>query len=139
MEVSSHITGQTQTVGFQIGIRKTFPLDLEEAWTLITSPSGLAAWLGEIKAPMNLEDNYATLSGEHGEIKVYKENSHIRLTWKPDRWSKPTTIQVRVIPNKDKTTIAFHQENLPGPKEREERHEHFKGALDKLEQIIKGY
>lgn len=138
MEVSSHVTGQTQTVGFQIGIRKTFPINIESAWALITSPTGLTAWLGEIKAPMNLDDNYTTLSGEHGEIKVYQENSHIRLTWKPDRWSKASTIQVRVIPNKDKTTIAFHQENLPGPKEREERHEHFKRALNKLEQIIKG-
>jgi uncharacterized protein YndB with AHSA1/START domain len=139
MEVSSQAVGQTQSVGFQIGVRKTFSINVEAAWALVTSPAGLSTWLGEIKAPMNLEDNYTTRAGEHGEIKVYQENSHIRLTWKPDRWSNTSTIQVRVIPNKDKTTIAFHQENLPGPKERQERHEHFKNALDKLEQIIEGH
>jgi len=138
MEVSSRVVGQTQSVGFQIGVRKTFPINLESAWALITSPSGLAAWLGEIKAPMNLDDNFTTRTGEHGKIKIYKENSHIRLTWKPDKWSKASTIQVRVIPSKENTTIAFHQENLPGPREREERHLHFKNALDKLEHIIQG-
>jgi len=138
MEVSSHVVGQTQTRGFQIGVRRTFPLNLTAAWALITSPIGLAIWLGEIKAPMNLDDNFSTINGEHGEIKVYKENSHIRLTWKPDRWSSTSTIQVRVIPNEEKTTISFHQENLPGPKEREERYAHFKNSLDKLEQILKG-
>jgi len=139
MEVSSHVVGQTKTVGFQIGVRKTFPINIETAWALVTSPAGLTAWLGEIKAPMNLDDNFSTRTGEHGEIKVYKENSHIRLTWKPERWSKTSTIQVRVIAQNDKTTIAFHQENLPGPKEREERYMHFKNALDKLEQIIKSH
>jgi uncharacterized protein YndB with AHSA1/START domain len=136
MDVSSRVVGQTQSVGFQIGIRRTFPLNVEAAWALINSPAGVCAWLGEIKAPIELEDNFMTRSGEHGQISVYKENSHIRLTWKLDNWSKASTIQVRVIPNKDKTTIAFHQENLPGPKEREERHLHFKNALDKLEQLI---
>jgi uncharacterized protein YndB with AHSA1/START domain len=139
MEVSSHVVGQTQTVGFQIGVRKTFPINLETAWALITSPAGVSTWLGEIKAPMNIDDNFMTRTGEHGEIRVYKENSHIRLTWRPDKWSQASTIQVRVIPNNDKTTIAFHQENLPGPKEREERHQHFINALEKLEEIIGGY
>ena len=74
MEVSSHVVGQTQTRGFQIGVRRTFPISLQAAWALITSPTGLAIWLGEIKAPMNLDDNFTTINGEHGEIKVYKEN-----------------------------------------------------------------
>lgn len=137
MEVT-HVIGHTKTTGFQVGIRRTFPINLNAAWALITSPVGLAIWLGEIKAPMNYDDNFTTKNGEHGEIKVFKENSHIRLTWKPEAWSKASTIQVRVIPNEEKTTISFHQENLPGPKEREERHAHFEMCLDKLEEIIKG-
>lgn len=139
MEVTqSHVIGQTRTSGFQVGVRRTFPIDITSAWTLITSPAGLAIWLGKIKAPINYDDNFSTHSGEHGAIKVYQENSHIRLTWKPDDWSKASTIQVRVIPNGENTTISFHQENLPGPKEREQRHKHFQKSLDKLEEIIKG-
>lgn len=137
MEIT-HIVGQTRASGFQVGVRRTFAISPEAAWTLITSPVGLTIWLGAIKAPVNREDdNFTTINGEHGQIKVYEENSHIRLTWQPENWPIHSTIQVRIIPTRDKTTIAFHQENLPGPSEREERHLYFKTCLDKLEEIIK--
>ena len=42
-------------------------------------------------------------------------------------------MQVRVIPRGEKTVVAFHQEHLPGPAEREQRKAHYLGALDELE------
>lgn len=41
------IIGQTKTVGFQVGVRRMFPISQEEAWNLVTSQGGLNAWLGE--------------------------------------------------------------------------------------------
>lgn len=37
------------------------------------------------------------------------------------------------MPSYERTVIAFHQEHLPGPGEREERRRHFVSALDALE------
>lgn len=38
--------GLTKTVGYQVGVRKTFPISQEQAWSLITAEEGLNAWLG---------------------------------------------------------------------------------------------
>ena len=42
----------------------------------------------------------------------FKPNLHIRLNWKPKTWGNISTIQIRVIENENKTTIAFYQEKL---------------------------
>jgi len=125
-------------VGFQIGARQTFSIPLQEAWKLIISPDGLREWLGNIVSAGHLEQGatYRLDNNCTGEIRVYSPLSHIRLTYQPKDWSRPSTIQVRVIPNGQKTTIAFHQENLPGANEREQRHAHFKGVLKAIKSKI---
>ena len=70
-------------------------------------------------------------------MRVYKPNSHLRLTWHPAGWPRPSTIQVRVIPSGEKTVISFHQEHMPGPEAREIRRTFFKNALDALGELIK--
>lgn len=39
--------GQTKAVGFQVGVRRNFPVTQEEAWKLVTSPEGLNVFRGE--------------------------------------------------------------------------------------------
>lgn len=41
------IIGQTKSVGFQIGVRRTLPISQEQAWALITTTEGVRTWLGE--------------------------------------------------------------------------------------------
>ena len=131
------IVGKTKTTGFQVGARKTFPLSLEEGWNLITSHDGLKIWLGDI-ASQSLKQGmrYRLENGISGKVTVFVPLSHIRLTWHPEEWPRPSVIQVRVIPNGQKTVIAFHQEHLPGPKEREERKAFFKNVLKQFEAVI---
>lgn len=45
--MTERIIGQTKTVGFQVGVRRTLPITQEKAWQLVSSPEGLALWLGE--------------------------------------------------------------------------------------------
>jgi hypothetical protein len=40
------VTGQTQAAGWQVGVRRTLPLELAEAWELLTSPPWLDRWSG---------------------------------------------------------------------------------------------
>jgi len=42
----------TKDIGFQFGIRKTFPVPKEKVWSFLFSKSGLITWLGEILEEM---------------------------------------------------------------------------------------
>ncbi len=127
--------GKTKDVGFQVGARKTFNIRLEKAWDFITSSSALAIWLGEIKQ-INEGVHFQLENGISGQIRVFSPLSHIRLSWKHPDWERSSTIQIRVIPRKDKTVIAFHQEHLPGIEEREIRKEFFKNVLQEFESML---
>ncbi len=129
--------GLTKDVGYQIGARRTLPVDLETAWRLVTSVEGLEVWLGKAgKMEFTKGAAYKLADGSEGEIRVFKPGSHLRLTWQPVGWPRPSTIQVRVVPSRDKTVIAFHQEHLPDGAAREARRAHFSAALDALERML---
>lgn len=133
MKSQKRIVGQTKDVGFQIGASKTMEVTPERAWGLLTSPDGLALWLGRV-SDLRLEpgEMYETEEGSRGEIRV-NSGSHLRLTWQPPGWPEPSTVQVRVIPSGEKTVISFHQEKLSGPDVREEMRTRWKGILADLQ------
>jgi uncharacterized protein YndB with AHSA1/START domain len=107
------IVGQTKTVGFQVGVRRTFPISQEKAWDLVTSEAGLNFWLGESNGIiLQPGQKYSTKTGS-GEIRIVKPLEQLRLTWQKEEWQKASTVQVRFISKEsNKTTISFHQENL---------------------------
>ncbi|GHO46165.1 hypothetical protein [Ktedonospora formicarum] len=43
-----HVIGQTKSVGFQIGVRRTFAISVEQAWNFLISEEGQRIWLGEV-------------------------------------------------------------------------------------------
>lgn len=132
-----HTVGWTRDVGFQIGVRRTLEIPLEQAWRYLTSVDGLRIWLGDFSAAeLTPGATYELADGSSGEIRVLAPNSHLRMTWQPRGWQRPSTIQLRVIPKGERTTIAFHQERLPGAKEREERRAYYAAVLDELERIF---
>ncbi len=98
----------------------------------------MAAWLGQAAELKFVKGAaYQLTDGTQGEIRVFKPDSHLRMTWHPLGWERASTLQVRVIPQGDRSVVAFHQEHLSGPVEREERRAHFASALDELERIIR--
>jgi uncharacterized protein YndB with AHSA1/START domain len=130
--------GQTKDVGFQIGVRKTFPVSIDIAWHFLFSEEGLKVWLGKV----NLEEfqvnkTYKTEDGIEGKINVFRTNSHIRLTWKPNLWTNVSAVQVRVINAKGKTTISFHQDKLLDSKQREEMKKHWDRVLEEITAKLK--
>jgi uncharacterized protein YndB with AHSA1/START domain len=138
MENSNRPVGLTKDAGYQIGVRRTLPIHHEDAWRVLTSPVGLQMWLDAVSKLNFTEGARFELSdGSRGEIRVFSPNSHLRITWQPQGWSRASTIQLRVIPRGYKTVVAFHQEHLPGLKERAERREHYKAAPDNLERITR--
>jgi uncharacterized protein YndB with AHSA1/START domain len=141
---TGQVVGQTKDVGFQIGVRRTLATTPQAAWDLLTSPTGRKAWLGAPgywRAPRLVFEpgrTYRTKDGATGEVRVVDPGSHLRLTWQPPGWEKPSLIQVRVIPSGGKTAISFHQEHLRGPAERVEMRARWARALDELERRLTG-
>lgn len=126
--------GQTADGAFQIGVQRTLPMPHDAAWALVTSPAGVRAWLGDASG-FALEKGaaYTTRDGAAGEVRVAKPGSHLRITWQPPGWAKPSTIQVRVTPSGERTVLTFHEERLPSAEARDTRRRHFEAAVDALQ------
>ncbi|WP_312116508.1 SRPBCC family protein [Brevibacillus reuszeri] len=130
--------GLTASVGYQIGVRRTIPVETKHVWDFFLSPEGLSIWLGDIQhLPMQKGQSFQTKDGRSGELRVVKPGGHVRMTWKKADWDKPSTLQVRFLTlSPEKTTISFHQEKLADADTREEMKEHWEQALAKIEAAL---
>jgi uncharacterized protein YndB with AHSA1/START domain len=131
--IGRRTTGETADAGFQIGVQRTLDIDAEQAWSWLTSPEGVRAWLGEADNLHWKEREPFALEGRgEAEVRVFLPGERLRIAWNPPEWARPATIQLRVEAKGERALVAFHEENLPGPDEREERRAHFKAALEHL-------
>ncbi|WP_349305656.1 SRPBCC domain-containing protein [Bacillus sp. FJAT-49711] len=132
-----NVVGQTKAVGFQIGVRRTFPISHKEAWKLITSKEVLSLWLGNVKSfPLQKGETFSSEMGK-GEIRVIKPLQQIRLTWQKEKWEKTSTVQIRILHKEEnKTTISFHQEHLSDESVREEMKELWEKVLNLIKEQI---
>ncbi len=129
--------GRTRHAGFEVGMRKTFPISPEAAWELLTSEDGLRIWLGDIdRLPEATGMPYTTYDGTRGKVQSLEPGGHVRLSWQPEGWPKPSTLQVRLIAAENGTTISFHQEKLPNADERENMRQRLEKVLAELDQLI---
>jgi hypothetical protein len=123
--------GQTAQSGFQVGVRKTLPFTADEMWSALLSPEGTSIWLGG-QVEITEGASFSLENGTAGAIRVYTPGSHVRLTWQPAGWERPSVVQVRVIPAKTGTTLSFHQEQLDGPATRAVMKKHWEDVIARL-------
>jgi uncharacterized protein YndB with AHSA1/START domain len=129
--------GKTKTQGWEIGVRRTFPISTDKAWELLMTQPGLGIWLGEGVGPtFKKGDTYETTDGTSGQIRSYSQGSLIRLTWQPRGKESPSTLQIRVLPAKTGATISVHHEKLQNSAERKAMREHWSAVLDRLEKLM---
>ena len=131
---SRKLVGQTASTGFQIGVRRTFPISPERVWSFLTSPEGTKLWLGNV-SPLAFSEGerFASEEGISGELRVVKPFRQLRLKWGKKDWVKPSTLQIRLLSNHpDRTTISFHQENLDHPNTREQMKQHWENVLSAI-------
>ena len=134
------VTGETDGGSFQVGAQKSFPVSAEDSWRLLVSSAAIEIWLGEGVGPAPVRGaQYATTEGITGKFRVVKEWSHVRLSWQPRGWQKPSILQVRVTPRgAGKSVISFHHEGLPSKRTREEMKLRWQQALLALADIVGG-
>ena len=126
--------GLTRDAGWQVGVSRTLPLDLDAAWALLLSPAGLAAWLGDDlpALPQAAGEPYTTAGGTTGEIRSRREHDRVRVTWRPPGREAPATLQATVRPAARGASIGLHAEHLTGPEEREALRARWITALERL-------
>lgn len=109
-------TGLTKDAGWQFGVRKSVPLNANEVWDFLFSDNGTKLWL----------------KSADKEFSTFKDLSHIRTKWKLKGWTNEATLQMRVLPNKGKTTIAFHIDKLLNENQREETKTYWTKILENI-------
>ncbi|OLR93800.1 SRPBCC family protein [Actinokineospora bangkokensis] len=122
-------TGLTKDAGWQIGVSRTLPHPLPAVWDLLTSPHGLATWVGPgTTLPPNptRTTRYTTDGDTGGEVRGYRHHDRIRLT------HGTTTIQTTVRATPTGTTLRFHQEHLTDADHRERQRTHWQHVIDRL-------
>lgn len=129
--------GKTKDQGWEIGVRRTLPLSVDQAWVLLMTQPGLGYWLGHgINAHFKKGDTYKTDEGTTGDIRSFETGKLIRMRWQPRDWDFESTLQVRVNPAKKGATISFHHERLEDSDQREKMRAHWSEVMDKLEALI---
>jgi uncharacterized protein YndB with AHSA1/START domain len=121
--------GETAEAGFEVGVRRTVDASADEVWELLTVRPEL--WLGKGVA-FRPGERYS-VPGAVGEIRVVKPGDRLRLTWQPEGWAAPATMQLTLSRARSgKTTITAHVEKLPDADARDAMREHLREALDRV-------
>jgi uncharacterized protein YndB with AHSA1/START domain len=126
--------GKTKDAGVQIGVRRTFAVAKERAWHFLTSPQGLALWIGEgADFKLRVGHEYESKEGVSGKIAVVVPYQKLRMTWKRSEWDSPSRLQLYVLAtNSGKTTVAIHQEMLEDVYMRDVMKRHWEEVLGRL-------
>ena len=130
------VVGETADTGFQVGVVRTLPVGAQEMWERVaTQPE---RWLGA-GATLTLEPGAGYevprrrgVPGVRGDVRVVKPGQRLRMTWQPDGWSKPATLQLTLVPKARGVSVHVHMEKLPDAKAREAMREHWSRVLEDL-------
>lgn len=137
MTSSKTPVGHTTSQGWEIGIRRTFPLSTHQAWELLFTQPLLAAWLDDkANIPFQKGDTYTTNTGITISVAAVTVARVIRMKWQRKDESSASTLQIRVIPAKEKTTISFHHEWLQNEADRTRMKAYWENVLDKIGESI---
>jgi len=110
------VTGQTKDAGWQVGARRTLPLELDQAWDLLTTSPWLQRWSG-----------LTVLDAGDPAVRSLTAQCVVRVR------TAQSLVQLRLQPAASGTTLAFHEEHLPDEQARSRRKDHWARLLDDLE------
>jgi uncharacterized protein YndB with AHSA1/START domain len=125
------VVGETADTGFQVGVQRTVAATVPEVWDLITARPEV--WLGEEAFVAFAEGEHYEIPGASGEIRVVKPGDRLRMTWQPEEWPAPATLQLTLAETgSGKTAIQAHLEKLPDADAREAMRARWREALERI-------
>ena len=129
--------GETAYAGFQVGVQRTVAATAAEVWELITTRPEL--WLGEgASVDFAAGERYrvppeGAAPAVSGEIRVVKPGDRLRLTWQPEDWPAPATLQLTLSQaGTTKTAVQANLEKLPDADAREAMRSRWRAALERI-------
>jgi len=128
------VVGQTAGAGFQVGVQRSVAATAEEAWELVTTRPDL--WLGEgAEVAFAVGERYRVPTGEgaSGVVRVVKPGARLRMTWQPEGWPAPATLQLTLTASgSGRTVVGAHLEKLPDADAREAMRARWRAALERI-------
>jgi uncharacterized protein YndB with AHSA1/START domain len=129
--------GETADAGFQVGVQRTVAATAAEAWKLITCRPEL--WLGEgASVTFDVGERYAVPAGRgapgaSGEVRVVRPAERLRMTWQPEGWPAPATLQLTLAETgPGRTAIHVHLEKLSDAGARDAMRARWREALERV-------
>ena len=123
--------------GFQVSVQRSVAATVEEAWELLTTRPEL--WLGQGVSVVFVEGERYEVpagggdAGASGEVRVVKPGVRLRMTWRPEGWAAPATLQVTLTATgSGRTAINADLEKLPDAEAREVMRARWRAALDRV-------
>jgi hypothetical protein len=112
-------TGLTAKVGYQAGVRRSFSVGADTAWSGWGEAHGLTRWVGGL--PQGLQKGSVATLADGTRVKVVSHDPPklLRLRLEHDDWSRSRAFQLRLIPSVHGITVALHAEGLPDATVRE--------------------
>lgn len=130
--------GKTKGQGWEIGVRKTFPVGTGRLWEILMMQPGLGYWLGTgVSAEFEKGNTYKTAEGTTGDIRSFEAGRLIRMTWQPRDADLPSTLQIRVLSAKRGSTLSIHHEKLLNGEQREAMRQRWSSVMEKFEALLK--
>jgi uncharacterized protein YndB with AHSA1/START domain len=134
--------GETAGTGFQVGVQRSVEATPMEAWELITTRPEL--WLGEgASVAFDKGERYEVppgndAPGASGQVRVVKPGDRLRMTWQPEGWPAPATLQLTLLQSgSGKTAINAHLEKLPDADAREAMRRRWREALERIVSAVR--
>jgi uncharacterized protein YndB with AHSA1/START domain len=120
--------------GWRIKVRRYLPISRETAWHFLTSPQGIAVWLGE-EADIEFKDGavYQLANGTCGKIAQCVPYSHLMIVHTAVDGTPTAQIQVHLQSRGDHTLCSFHEHHIPDETARDERGQFYLRVLDAIE------
>lgn len=124
--------GLTNDGTYQLGIRRTLPVDIQTLWRKLVSAEGMELFTGIAEAAEADAIGLRRLAddGLQTELAVFAQGSHLRMRWRRPGWKNDSTLQIRVLRAVRGTTLSVHQEGLSDAAMRAELLTHWEKAID---------
>ncbi len=119
---------------YQVSVSKIFSVATQKMWEFLFAEIGIGIWLGKINLD-DLEINkiFKTENGTEGKLTVLVPDCHLRFSWKPIDWEKPSIVELRVKDIKGKSSVLFHHTKFYKLEQKVTLRTHWKAVIAKME------
>lgn len=133
VHIGKRVLGRNSKGEFSTVSSKTLNLKAPKAWRYLLSPAGISIWLRPVsRFQLKARHQFEAEGGIFGEVRTFQEGKRIRITWQDATWSKPSVVNINLIPRAgEKCMLALQHEKLPSAAARLKWRHYWKEALSR--------